>query len=112
MHQTSETIPTPNPIDDRGSGRRGSGVDAHRRAKCKASVRPLVVVVPHVLAEHSLKVTPTPNQHPIQTLLRTVRTHRSANALAFGALIGVVMILVPSEANTSSKARVNLLSRS
>jgi hypothetical protein len=43
---------------------------------------------------------------------RTVRTQRSANALAFGACTGVVMICAPSAANTSSKARVNLLSRS
>src|SRR6266700_6237757 len=43
---------------------------------------------------------------------RTVRTHRSANALAFGAWMGVVMVWMPSAAKTSSKARVNLLSRS
>jgi hypothetical protein len=43
---------------------------------------------------------------------RTVRTHRSAWALAFGAWMSVLMIWVPSEVNTSSKAQVNLLSRS
>jgi hypothetical protein len=39
---------------------------------------------------------------------RTVRTQRSANALAFGACTGVVMICAPSAGSTSSKARVNL----
>ena len=33
------------------------------------SVRSLVVVVPHVLVENPPKMTPTPDQHPLQTLL-------------------------------------------
>jgi hypothetical protein len=32
-------------------------------------VRPLVVVVTHVLVEHSLKMAWTPDQHPVQALL-------------------------------------------
>ena len=32
-------------------------------------MRPLVVVVEHVLVENTLKTTPTPDQHPVQTLL-------------------------------------------
>jgi hypothetical protein len=32
-------------------------------------VRSLVVVVAHILGEHPLKVAPTPDQHPVQTLL-------------------------------------------
>ena len=43
---------------------------------------------------------------------RAVRTKRSANAFAFGARTGVLMILMPSLAKTASKSRVNLLSRS
>ncbi len=43
---------------------------------------------------------------------RTVPTQRSANALAFGARNGVRMISMPSLWKTSSKARLNLLSRS
>ena len=35
---------------------------------------------------------------------RTVRTHRWANALAFGAGTGVAMIWVLSEANIASKS--------
>jgi hypothetical protein len=72
----------------------------------------LVVVVPQVLVEDPLKMVTTPDQHPVQTLLSYRPYPRSANALAFGAWTGVLMIWVPSEANTSSKARVNLLSRS
>jgi hypothetical protein len=36
----------------------------------------------------------------------------SANAFAFGARTGVLMISIPSLAKTRSKSRVNLLSRS
>jgi hypothetical protein len=43
---------------------------------------------------------------------RTVPTHRSQNAFAFGARIGARTILMPSERNTSSKAPVNLVFRS
>jgi hypothetical protein len=35
----------------------------------RLSVRSLVVIVPHVLVENSLKVTSTPDQHPVQALL-------------------------------------------
>lgn len=43
---------------------------------------------------------------------RTVPTHLSAKAFAFGARIGVQMILVPSALNTASKEPENLVSRS
>src|SRR5712691_4661934 len=42
----------------------------------------------------------------------TVRTQRSAKALAFGARMGVQMISVASEQKTSSKLEVYLESRS
>jgi hypothetical protein len=42
----------------------------------------------------------------------TVRTQRSAKALAFGARMGVQMTCVPSERKTSSKLEVYLESRS
>ena len=41
-----------------------------------------------------------------------VRTQRSANAFALGALYGVLMICTASAANTASKEGVNLVSRS
>src|SRR5437868_6501964 len=40
---------------------------------------------------------------------RAVRTKRSANAFAFGARTGVLMVSIPSLAKTASKSRVNLL---
>jgi hypothetical protein len=43
---------------------------------------------------------------------RTVPTQRSATAFAFGARTGVRMISTPALRNTSSKTRLNLLSRS
>jgi hypothetical protein len=46
-------------------------------------VRPLTVVVPQVLVEHPLKMTSTPDEHPIQTLL----PHRPHPAL--GERVGV-----------------------
>jgi hypothetical protein len=38
--------------------------------------------------------------------------HRSAMAFAFGAWTGVLMIRIPIEVKTASKAGVNLVSRS
>jgi C-terminal processing protease CtpA/Prc len=40
-----------------------------RWAKRQASVRPLMVVVPHVLVENPFKVTSTPDQQPVRALL-------------------------------------------
>src|SRR6266496_2495629 len=70
MNETAETVPT----SDRRCGhsdntRTGSPIDHARWAKLKASVRPLVVVVAHVLVENTFKVTSTPDQHPVQALL-------------------------------------------
>jgi hypothetical protein len=69
MNQAAEAVPPPNAGGDRDRARRSSGGDAAGRAKRKASVRSLVVVVPHILVEHSLKVASAPDQHPVQTLL-------------------------------------------
>ncbi len=69
MNQAAEAVPPPNAGGDRDRARRSSGGDTAGRAKRKASVRSLVVVVAHVLVEHSLKVASAPDQHPVQTLL-------------------------------------------
>jgi hypothetical protein len=71
VNQAPEPIPTPNAAGDRNNRRRrcGSDVATPRRSKLKASVRSLVVIVPHVLVEDLLKVASTPDQHPVQTLL-------------------------------------------
>jgi hypothetical protein len=70
MNETAETVPA---SDYRGGHRAnahdGCLVDRAWRQKFKASVRPLVVVVPNVLVENAPKVTSTPGQHPVQALL-------------------------------------------
>src|SRR6266545_3195087 len=63
------TVPAPNAGGGRDRARRSSDGDTSGRAKRKASVGPLVVVVTHVLVEHALKMASTPDQHPVQTLL-------------------------------------------
>ncbi len=69
VNQAAEAIPAPNADGGPNPARRHPKVDTPRRAKRKASVRSLVVVVPHVLLENMLKLTSTPEQHPVQTLL-------------------------------------------
>ena len=70
VNETAETAPA----SDRrcggcGHARRGSLGDRARREKRKASLRPLVVVVPLVLVEDPRKLASTPDQHPVQALL-------------------------------------------
>jgi hypothetical protein len=69
VNQAAEPVPPPDSTGERGSTSAGLAVDPPRRAKRQASVRSLVVVVAHILGEHPLKVAPTPDQHPVQTLL-------------------------------------------
>src|SRR5512132_2202914 len=65
-----------------------------------------------VLPQDSLEEPPTYDQYVVETLRRTVPTHRSANALAFGDWTGVRMTWTPSVRNTSSNGPENLASRS
>src|SRR6266542_1297061 len=65
---------SPAPASDRRCGHWdnahwGSHIDRARREKLKASLRSLVVLVPLVLVENTFKVTPTPDQYPVQALL-------------------------------------------
>ena len=69
MNHAAETVPPPDGSGERDSTRAGLGVDHPRRAKCQASVRPLVVIVLHILGEDALKVAPTPDQRPVQAFL-------------------------------------------
>src|SRR6266545_4613275 len=69
VNQAAEAVPAPNAGGGRDRARRSSDGDTSGRAKRKASVGPLVVVVTHVLVEHALKMASTPDQHPVQTLL-------------------------------------------
>lgn len=70
VNQAPEPIPTPNAVGDRDNARCwwGSAVETARRTKLKASMRSLIVVVPHILAEDPLRMVSAPDQHPIQTL--------------------------------------------
>ena len=69
MNKTAETVPALDRGDDWDSARCRSPVDRARRHEIKASVRSLLVVVPHVLVENTFKVTSTPDQYPVQALL-------------------------------------------
>jgi hypothetical protein len=55
MHQAAEAVPALDAGGDRDDTEVGPVVDRLWRAKVKASVRPLVVVVPQVLVEDPLK---------------------------------------------------------
>src|SRR5215216_4251442 len=83
VNETAESVPAPNAGGDCYRIRPSPNLDTSGRPKREASVRPLIVVVPQVLVEHPLKMTPTPDQHPIQTLL----PHRPHPAL--GERVGV-----------------------
>jgi hypothetical protein len=72
----------------------------------------LGVVVLRVAPKDLVQVSSAEHEREIKTSWRTVRTNRSANALALGARTGVLITRAPSEMNTSSKARVYLESRS
>src|SRR6266498_572698 len=69
VDETAETVPTPNAGSSRNRRMSTSDLDTPGRPKREASVRPLVVVVPHILVENAFKVASTPDQHPVQTLL-------------------------------------------
>src|SRR6266496_3164822 len=69
VNQAAETVSPPDGGGDRDSTSVGLVVDNPWRAKRQASVRSLVVVVPHVLVEDTLQVASTSDQHPVQALL-------------------------------------------
>jgi len=69
MYQAAEAVPALDAGGDRDGTKVGPVADRPWRAKVKASVRPLVVVVPQVLVEDSLKVASTADQQPVQALL-------------------------------------------
>jgi hypothetical protein len=69
VNQAAETVSPPDGGGDQDSTSVGLVVDNPWRAKRQASVRSLVVVVPHVLVEDSRKLASTSDQHPVQALL-------------------------------------------
>ena len=83
-----------------------------RRLQSERPVGTVMVVVGDVDPEHLLEVSSPANQQPVQAL----GPHRADPALGVGvgvgACTGVTSASVPSDRNTSSKARVNFASRS
>jgi hypothetical protein len=100
------------------SNRRAIGPTRNRfgprlwRLQVETSMRPGLVVVSGVGPEDPLKVAPAEHEHPVQTLVPDRGTHRSANAFARGARIGVLTMCTPSVRKTSSKGPENFESRS
>src|ERR1035438_7484610 len=76
---------------DVGEGRRNGGVPRHRRLEAEAPMWPVLVVVPDVLGERLFQVRSPRTRAQSRHSLRTVRTERSAYALARGNLTGVLM---------------------
>jgi len=48
------------------------------RQEVERAVRPMLVVMPTVDAQHMLEMSATEDEHPIEAVGRTVRTQRSA----------------------------------
>jgi hypothetical protein len=82
VNQAPETIPTLDAGGGRDSTKVGLVADSRWWSKLKASVRPLMVVVPQVLVEDPLKMASPLDQHPVQTLL----SHRPHPALRVGVI--------------------------
>ena len=59
VNETAESVPAPNAGGDRYRIRPSPNLDTPGRPKREASVRPLVVVVLHVLVEDAFKVAST-----------------------------------------------------
>jgi hypothetical protein len=98
------------PASDHRGGHRANAhdgclVDRTWRPKLKASVRPLVVVVAHVLVENPLKMTPTQISIQSKHSCRTVRTQRSATTLAFGAFEAMRPEAAPGDRGVDLAAR-------
>src|SRR4029450_2327350 len=78
----------------------------------RASGATVLVVMADASAHDLLKLAPTEDKHPVEAFAAQASHQRSAGAFARGARTGVRITRIPSERNTSSKLRVNLLSRS
>ena len=57
-------------------------------------------------------MAPAEDEEPVRHSRRMVPTNRSQTAFARGAMMGVLMIRIPSAAKTASKEEVNLVSLS
>ncbi len=69
VDETAESVPAPNAGSSRNRRMSTSDLDTPGRPEREASVRPLVVVVPHIFVEDTFEVASTPEQRPVQALL-------------------------------------------
>jgi hypothetical protein len=108
VDESAEKIPTLQAI----GGVQWRRVAAIGREELECAVWPVLVVVAAVDAEDVLEVMPAEDEDPVEAVGADCADPASAWALAFGAWIGVRITLIPSVWKISSKARLNLLSRS
>ena len=101
VDQAPEDVPA---FDVGGASRNVRGVIGDRYRKADTAVRTLLVVMAHVGAQDTFSVATTDEQQLVEDIRDVaVRTQRSAYASARGALTGVRMVSLPSEAKTPSK---------
>ena len=74
-------------------------------------MRPMAVVVVDVLCKDDFELTPVEDQHPVETLAADGTDEAFGKSVGSGGRIGVRMVRIRSERNTSSKSVVNLASR-
>jgi hypothetical protein len=110
VDEPTQYVVASNVAERRGS--RGHFAERCGHLESKAAVRPMLVVMPDVVAKDCFEMMTAKNERPVGHSSRTVRTQRSAIAFARGDLTGVLITSIPSEANTSSKLAVNFASRS
>ena len=110
VDEPTEHVATADVAERRGS--RGHCTDPCRHFESKAAVRPMLVVMPDVVAKDCFEMVATENERPVETLFSDGPYPPVATAFARGDLTGVLITSIPSQANTSSKLAVNFASRS
>ena len=75
-------------------------------------MRPMLVVMPDVVAKDGFEMMTAENERPVEALFSYGPYPPLRDRFARGDLTGVLVTSMPSEANTSSKLAVNFASRS
>jgi hypothetical protein len=83
-----------------------------RRPQIARAVRTLLVVVPHILAQHLFQLALADDQHPVQALPARAAHPAFGVSVRLRAKKGVRITRAPSDSKTVSKLRRNLRSRS
>jgi hypothetical protein len=94
------------------AGGRSSGVGRFGRQERESAVRALAVVMRRVDAEHPLEVAAAQDQQPVETFGADGANEALGVRVCLWRADRVRITLIPSLRKTSSKAAVNLLSRS